>query len=108
MWLASGVVGLLQPTASVTAILAGLGIAGGAGLVVLWATCLLDIAVGAALVLRWRPALVGAVQIVLVLLYTIGLTLAQPALWADPFGPLLKNLPILVAIAVFAALERER
>ena len=108
LWVASGVVGLLQPIARVTTLLAGLGITGGAGLVVLWATCLLDMTVGAALILRWRPALVGAVQIPIVLLYTIGLTWAEPALWADPFGPLLKNLPILVAIAILAALEHER
>ena len=99
---------MLQPIARVTTLLAGLGITGGAGLVVLWATCLLDMAVGAALILRWRPAFVGVVQIVIVLLYTIGLTWAEPALWADPFGPLLKNLPILVAIAILAALEHER
>jgi uncharacterized protein YbjT (DUF2867 family) len=108
MWVASGVVGLLQLAAAVTAILARLGITGSAGLVVLWASCLLDMLFGAALILRWRPPLVGVAQIAIVLLYTIGLTWAQPALWADPFGPLLKNLPILVAIAILAAVERER
>jgi len=108
LWPASGVVGLVQPTATVTAILAGLGIAGSASLVVLWTACVIDMLVGAALMLRWRPPLLAVVQIAIVLLYTAGLTWARPALWADPFGPLLKNLPILVAIAILAALERER
>ena len=108
MWVASGIVGLLQPGASVSAILAGLGITGAAALVTLWTTCLLDLLVGAAVFLRWRPPLLAAVQLAIVLLYTVGLTWAEPALWADPFGPLLKNLPILVAIAILAAVERER
>jgi hypothetical protein len=108
LWLASGVVGLLQPTATVTAILAGLGIAGSAGIAVQWAACIIDMLVGVALILRWRPPLVAIAQIAIVLFYTAGLTWAQPALWADPFGPLLKNLPLLVAIAILAALEHER
>jgi uncharacterized protein YbjT (DUF2867 family) len=107
MWVASGVVGLLQPVASAATLLAGLGITAAAGLV-LWASCLLDIVVGVALCLRWRPSLLAAAQLAIVLLYTVGLTWAEPALWVDPFGPLLKNLPILIAIAILAALERER
>src|SRR5258707_666537 len=76
--------------------------AGGASLVVLGTPCFIDMLLGAALILRWRPRRLAVVQIAIVLLYTAGLTWARPALWADPFGPLLKNLPILVAIAILA------
>jgi uncharacterized membrane protein (DUF106 family) len=34
--------------------------------------------------------------------------MAQPALWLDPFGPLLKNIPFVVAILVLAAIEADR
>ena len=47
-------------------------------------------------------------QLILVIGYTAGLTYARPALWFDPFGPLLKNLPIMAAILILAVLERER
>jgi hypothetical protein len=33
---------------------------------------------------------------------------AEPALWADPFGSLLKNLPIIAAILALAAIETDR
>jgi hypothetical protein len=45
------------------------------------------------------------VQFLVVVGYTIGLTLALPDLWADPFGALLKNIPILMLIAVNAVLS---
>jgi len=47
-------------------------------------------------------------QIALIAFYTLGLTVLAPALWLDPFGPLLKNLPILPAILAWIVLERER
>ena len=41
-------------------------------------------------------------QAIIVLIYTILLTLSQWELWLHPFGPLLKNLPIL-AICMYLA-----
>ena len=108
LWMASGLVGLLQPATSVSAILAAFGISGVAGSTVLWAACLLDMLVGLGLAMRWRPLPLAAAQIAIVLAYSAGLTYARPTLWMDPFGPLLKNLPIIVAIVILAAVERER
>src|SRR5207248_4982954 len=101
-WIASGIVGLLQTGPTAASILAGVGLAGTAGSVALWATCLLDIVIGAALMVRWRPALLAVMQLILVIGYTAGLTYARPALWFDPFGPLLKNLPIMATILILA------
>jgi uncharacterized protein YbjT (DUF2867 family) len=67
-----------------------------------------DLAIGAAVLLRWRPRLTGPVQLAVVAGYTLGLSLLAPALWLDPFGSLLKNLPVLAAIGVWMALEEER
>lgn len=58
-----------------------------------------DAAVGVLCLLRpgrwlWR------MQIGLVLFYTAFLSVTVPLLWAHPFGPLLKNLPILALLAV--------
>ncbi|GGF45329.1 hypothetical protein GCM10011611_59720 [Aliidongia dinghuensis] len=58
--------------------------------------------------MRWRPALACWIQLVAVLGYTIGLGLLAPALWLDPFGALLKNLPILAAILALGAMEADR
>ena len=55
-----------------------------------------------------RPRTLAVLQFLLVGGYTVGLTFLAPGLWFDPFGGLLKNLPILAAIAAWAALEEER
>jgi uncharacterized protein YbjT (DUF2867 family) len=108
LWIGSGVVGLLQPAATVQAIGAGFGLAGSTALIIASAASLLDIVIGSAVVFRWRPSLLAAIQFVVVLAYTIALSAARPALWLEPFGSLLKNLPILAAILLYAGLERDR
>ncbi len=50
----------------------------------------------------------AAIQVIVILGYTLVFGLAEPALWADPLGPLVKNLPILVAALVLAAIEVDR
>jgi uncharacterized protein YbjT (DUF2867 family) len=69
---------------------------------------LADLVLGLALLRNWRPRAVAQAQIVLVLAYTAGLTLMAPALWLDPFGGLLKNLPVLALMLVHLALVEER
>lgn len=106
MWLASAALGLLLPAqdfltdvaaspAPVTLILAR-----GGGLV--------DLALGLALLRNWRPKMIGLLQIAVVLGYTLGLSLIAPALWLDPFGGLLKNLPIFVLLLTHLILIEER
>ncbi len=108
MWIASGLVGLWQPAAVNSAILAGLDLAGAGASAVVWTSCLIDIAIGIALILRLWPRLLAIVQLTVMTGYTLGLSFISPALWLDPFGPLLKNLPIAIAILVLVALERKR
>lgn len=107
-WIASGTVGLLQPKAVTAPVLAALGLSGIAAFLAIPAACLLDIAIGAALLARWRPRSLAAAQLSVVAGYTVGLTYAEPALWTDPFGPLLKNLPLAIAIMISAVLEPDR
>lgn len=40
-------------------------------------------------------------QVVLVLTFTLLLTIISPAFWLHPFGPMTKNIPILVLIWVY-------
>ena len=61
-----------------------------------------------ALLRNWRPKPIALAQIARVLGYTIGLTLLAAALWLDPSGGLLKNLPILALLLVHLALVEER
>jgi hypothetical protein len=45
-------------------------------------------------------------QAALILSYTAIVTVALPAFWLHPFGPILKNLPMLALIGALYATER--
>jgi len=108
MWLISGIIGFAQLPQVAEAPLAALGITGHAAKISIWSSCLLDMAIGILLFARWRPNVIGVIQLMVVIAYTVGLSIAQPALWMDPFGPLLKNLPIMATILALAAVEQDR
>lgn len=108
LWLVSGIVGLSQPASVTGPILSSFGLSGPVATASVWLFSLIDIAVGLALLARWRPRFVALVQIALIGIFTVSLTFAHSALWLDPFGPLLKNIPIVVAVITLAAIETDR
>lgn len=99
MWLGSAAVGLLTPPAQYAAIAAPW---------VAWLFSAIDLLIGLALLVRAKPRLFGVIQLVIIGGYTAGLTLLAPSLWLDPYGGLLKNLPILAVVLAWMALEEER
>jgi uncharacterized protein YbjT (DUF2867 family) len=108
MWVASGVIGLQQPATVLEPLASTFGISGQASVMLATIACFIDLAIGIALWLRWRLGAVAAIQLGVIGAYTLVLSLAIPSLWLDPYGPLLKNLPIAVAVLVLAALEQDR
>lgn len=106
MWLISGASGLTHRHALIAALSAWTGNEGGAALVT--ATSLLDFLIAALVLTRRRTAIVCALQFAAVFAYTITVTILDPSLWLAPFGPLIKNLPVLAAIAVLGAIEADR
>jgi uncharacterized protein YbjT (DUF2867 family) len=106
LWLGSGLVSLLPfARPSGPALLAEIGVTGSLGHLLLYSAATLDLTVGLALLVNWRPLLVGVAQLVLVAVFTAILTLQAPIWWLHPFGPLLKNLPVLVLILIVMARE---
>ena len=72
----------------------------------LYGAALLDIALGVATLsmqARWR---VYELQAAVVIGYTVVISVSLPELWAHPFGPILKNVPLLVAIGMLRAWDR--
>ena len=100
LWLYSAGLGLLLPSSAFPEVAAPPLLARLGGLA--------DLGLGLALLLNWQPRLIALGQLALVGAYTVALSLMAPALWADPFGGLLKNLPILVLILTHLALVEER
>jgi hypothetical protein len=102
-WIVSGSVGL----ASSAALAQSVSLFGPTlSPLIVWTTCLIDIAIGVAVLWRWRA--IALVQLFVVVAYTAIITITEPALWIEPFGPLLKNIPFAAAILVLAAIETER
>ena len=108
LWLTSGLLGLFTDPALYSALLEPLTENRNLASALAVSVSLMDIAIAVALVVGWRLKEIAYVQLVIVLGYTLMLTLLSPALWADLFGGLLKNLPIIALILVHRILEEER
>ena len=107
VWLVAGVVSMgVYPVEESYALLARVGITGSLAPVALYSAAAMDIAFGlGTLFLRQRKFLWIA-QASLIGLYTITITFFLPEFWLHPFGPLIKNLPILAVILLLYELEK--
>ncbi len=107
VWIGTGLVSLgLYPVRDSYALLARTGIGPALQPLMLYGAALLDLALGVLCLWpmrqrRWLWMLQGA----LVLGYTLIISLRLPEFWLHPYGPLLKNLPILGLLLLLGTLE---
>lgn len=105
VWIGSGVVSLgLYPVEQSLALLARVGLANP---VFLYGAGALDIALGVAIYLVKRRRWLWRLQMALIVGYSVIVAFWLPELWLHPFGPLLKNLPMLAAILALHELEAQ-
>lgn len=108
MWIVTAVVSLwVYPVPDSLGLLARTGLTGTAGWISLYGAALLDLVLGVAML--WpglRRQLVYRLQAALILGYTFAITLWLPEFWAHPYGPVLKNIPLLAAIWLLHELDR--
>jgi uncharacterized protein YbjT (DUF2867 family)/uncharacterized membrane protein YphA (DoxX/SURF4 family) len=108
MWLWAGWVSLfVYPHDQSYQLLAQVGINASFAPLVLYAASTLDFVLGIAMLMNWYLPLVVGFQLLAMLIYTVVITLTLPEFWAHPFGPMIKNLPIAVAIIVLLILEED-
>lgn len=106
VWIVTGLLSLgLYPIDHSLALLAQVGLHGAVATGTLYGAALLDFVLGLATLfvpsrLLWR------LQFLLILVYTGIITLFLQEFWMHPFGPVLKNLPILATLVVLDAAER--
>ncbi len=107
VWIWTGIVSLgLYPVAESYALLARLDLHGALATVLLYGAALLDLAFGVAtLALRRHRRAMWLAQMGLIAGYTLLITWRLPEFWLHPYGPILKNLPMLAAIATLMTLE---
>lgn len=106
VWLVTGVLALgIYPQQDSLRLLEEVGLKGEMASVALYASALFDILLGILTLLR-PGTLLWRAQAILVLTYTLIISICMPEYWIHPFGPLLKNLPILAILLVLARNER--
>ena len=100
MWLYTALISAVLPRESgVLVLLARCGFEGEWGVAALVASCTLNVALGTLTLLRPTPWLY-AVQSAAVAGYTVTAAFSMPELTIDHCGPLVKNLPVLMAVLV--------
>ena len=106
MWIAAGIVSAgLYPREDSLALLARTGLTGSAAHAALYGASLLDLALGVATLVMRRRRLLWLAQMALIVGYTAIITVALPEQWLHPYGPVVKNLPVLAAILLLYTLE---
>lgn len=108
LWLASAVLGIFRQPPDTGLIVQRMGLPAAAGPAVADIFSLLDLVIGALLLFGSAGRKAGLLQLATVGGYTLGLTLVQAGLWLNPYGPLLKNIPAILAILVWMALLDEK
>jgi hypothetical protein len=106
VWLTAGIVSAgIFPVEESLALLARTGITGPAAQLALYGAAALDFAIGIATLVLPRRRWLWSLQLALILGYTAVITVALPEQWLHPFGPVVKNLPMLAAIWLLREME---
>lgn len=88
-------------------LLARSGIHGALGPAALYGSAALDLLLGILMLLPINRRPLYIVQMLLIVGYTAVISVALPEFWRHPYGPLLKNLPILAALLALHQLENK-
>lgn len=95
-WILSGLLPLLGGTGALYELLARAGVPASAQSAVLWGSTFADMALGAGLLIGRFVGTAACTQALLILGYTLFLSVTDPAWWLHPYGVLTKNLPMLM------------
>lgn len=100
LWLFTGVTSIYFSPVVGYEILASASITGLMADVSVYAGGALDIFIGLWLISSIKIRLCCIIQVVVIVLYTVLLTFIDPSFWLHPFGPITKNIPIVVLISL--------
>lgn len=108
LWIVTGYISaFVYPIDISFAMLAKVGIGNTFAPIALYSAAILDFVLGVALLLNYKVRLVAILQISLMVGYTILITIGMPELWAHPFGPVTKNIPLIVATLLILSAARK-
>jgi len=106
IWIYTGITSaFIYPIESSYMLLARFGITDLLAPIALYGAAALDFTLGITMLMRYRLKSSGMIQIAVIITYTLLITLFITEQWAHPFGPISKNIPLIVAILIMIALE---
>jgi uncharacterized protein YbjT (DUF2867 family)/uncharacterized membrane protein YphA (DoxX/SURF4 family) len=108
LWMISGLLGLLSSPSAVMAMVQDGPLSAASTLALARASGVIDFALGVLCLVRWRPRWVLASMLAMLVGYTLAIGLGWPRYWLDPFGSLVKNLPLVIALWTLLATEERR
>ncbi|MGV6802024.1 MAG: SDR family oxidoreductase [bacterium] len=108
MWFVSALLGFLAGQSETAHLLNQLGVPEFINPWVWLGSCLIDLIIAGLLLVNYQPPRTAGIQFVTIIFYTVGLSLAAPSLWLGLYGPLLKNIPILVSIYINYILSEKK
>ena len=98
VWMVTGLLSMgIFPLANSLSLLGEVGLHGNFALIALYGSASLDILLG--ILTLTRPAkMLWRIQALLIIAYSLIIAVFLPWYWLHPFGPVLKNLPILLLL----------
>lgn len=107
LWIFTGVTSAFFAKDIGYEVLANGGITGSLADICILSASVLDVGIGIWLLIGWRLKVCCLIQMVVIAAYTLLLTAIDPSFWLHPFGPLTKNIPVLVLIYYLYIEERK-
>jgi uncharacterized protein YbjT (DUF2867 family)/uncharacterized membrane protein YphA (DoxX/SURF4 family) len=105
VWIITGLLSLgIYPVEQSLELLSQVGLRGPLASATLMSAALLDVGCGLATLFA-RGRTLWRLQMALIVAYTMITTIFLPAYWLHPFGPILKNIPILALLLLLDAFE---
>lgn len=109
VWIWTGLVSaFFYPIADSYQLLNSVGISGNLAPIMLYGAAMLDIALGVAVLFAWQLRWVVYIQIITITLYSLIISFTLPEFLLHPFGPISKNIPLIVATWILLILGEEK
>jgi uncharacterized protein YbjT (DUF2867 family) len=106
VWIVTAIVSFgVYPVEESYALLRRTGITGALAPVALYGAATLDLLFGIGTLVLKKRRWLWLAQLALIIGYTVIITMQLPEFWLHPYGPLLKNLPMIAAIWLLLELE---
>ena len=106
IWIYTGIISLfVYPIESSFQLLSQVGITHPLNLITLYTMGIVDLIIGFTVLLNYHVKIIGSIQIILILGYTTLILVFLVEQWIHPFGPISKNIPLIISILIMISLE---